>query len=112
MAGTVAACRAAFPSRTPPVPEDLRTDYEASARPALQMATAALSEPGWRRGETVELLGVVAAFQGHCDLALHLFLHGGSDYDLHCAECGEYIRWREGAEAQTKVLDADNPFLM
>ena len=94
IAGTVAACRAAFPSQTPRVPEDLRADYEASARPALQMGTAALAEPGWRRGEVVELLGVVAAFQGHCDLAIHLFLHGGSDYDLHCPECGEYIRWR------------------
>jgi hypothetical protein len=96
IAGTVAACRAAFPSQTPRLPEDLQADYEASARPALRMATAALAEPGWRRGEVVELLGVVAAFQGHCDLAIHLFLHGGNDDDLHCPECGEYIRWREG----------------
>jgi hypothetical protein len=32
-------------------------------------------------------------------LAIHLFLHGGSDDDLNCPECGEYIRWREGTEA-------------
>jgi hypothetical protein len=49
---------------------------------------------------------VVAALQGHCDLAIHLFLHGGSDYDLHCPECGEYIRWRENAEEDDKALDA------
>lgn len=66
IAGTVAACRAAFPSRTPTIPNDLRTEYEASAEPALRMATAALVEPGWRRGEVVELLAVVAALQGHC----------------------------------------------
>jgi hypothetical protein len=75
------------------------------------MATAALAVPGWRRGEVLELLGVVAAFQGNCDLAIHLFLHGGSDYDLQCPECGEYIRWREGAEEDEKALDAANPFL-
>jgi len=78
IAGTVAACRIAFPSSSPPVPDELRADYEASAQPALQMATNAPGETGWRRGEVVELLGVVAAFQGHCDLAMHLFLHGGS----------------------------------
>lgn len=98
IAGTVAACGAAFPSETPPVPADLRADYEAAAQPALRMAAAALSETGWRRGEVTQLLAVVAAFQGHCDLAMHLFLHGGSDDDLICPECGEYIRWREGAE--------------
>lgn len=98
IAGTVAACRKAFPSSTPPVPDDLRIDYEAAAAPALRMATEALRETGWRRGEVIELLGVVAAFQGDCDLAMQLFLHGGSDNDLSCPECGEYIRWREGAE--------------
>lgn len=97
IAGTVAACREAFPSSSPPVPDDLRADYEASAQPALQMATLALSETGWPRGEVLALIGVLAAFQGNCDLAMHLFLHGGSDDDLHCPECGEYIRWREGA---------------
>jgi len=98
IAGTVAACQIAFPSSSPPVPEDLCADYEASAQPALQMATQALSETGWGRGQVVQLLGVVAAFQGLCDVAIHLFLHGGSDDDLSCPECGEYIRWREGAE--------------
>ena len=98
IAGTVAACRAAFPSSSPPVPEDLLADYEASAQSALQISTRALSEPGWRRGEVVELLGVVAAFQGHCDLAMHLFLHGRSDHDLSCPECGACIRWGERAE--------------
>src|SRR5262245_29221031 len=111
IAGTVAACRAAFPSAAPPVPDDLRADYEGAAHTALLMATAALGEPGLRRGEVVELLGVVAAFQGHSDLALHLFLHSGSDRDLHCPKCGEYIRWREGAERDDKALDAANPFL-
>lgn len=95
IAGTVAACCAAFPSQTPPVPDDLRADYDGAAGPALVMAAGAVAEPGWRRGEVVELLGVVAAFQGHCDLAIHLLLHGGSDHDLSCPECGEYIRWRE-----------------
>jgi hypothetical protein len=108
IAGTVAACCAAFPSQTPPIPADLRADYEAAARPALRMATAALSEPGWRRGEVIELLAVVAAFQGDCDLAIHLFLHGGSNDDLHCPECGEYIRWREGAQAE-RGAPADGP---
>jgi hypothetical protein len=75
------------------------------------MATEALGEKGWRRGEVVELLGVVAALQGNCDLAIHLFLHGGTDCDLHCPECGEYIRWREGAEEDDRTFDADNPFL-
>lgn len=98
IAGTVAACCRAFPSEVPPIPDDLRADYEASAQPALQLATTTLNEIGWRRGEVVELLAVVAACQGHCDLAIHLFLHGGSDHDLHCPECGEYIRWREGAD--------------
>jgi hypothetical protein len=107
---TVAACRGAFPSEAPLIPEELRADYEAAARPALLMATAALREPAWRRGEVVELLGVVAAFQGHCDLAIHLLLHC-SDRDLHCPMCGEYIRWREGAEEDDKALDAANPFL-
>ena len=99
IAGTVAACRMAFPSQAPPIPGDLRADFEGSSQSALQMATEALCERNWRRGEVVELLGVVAAYQGHCDLALHLFLHGGSDHDLSCPECGEYIRYREGAEA-------------
>jgi hypothetical protein len=100
IAGSVAACRAAFPGRTPPVPDDLRPAYEESARPALLLATEALRALWWRPGEVVQLLGVVAAFQGRCDLAIHLFLHGGSDSDLHCPECGEYIRWREGTEAE------------
>jgi hypothetical protein len=98
IAGTVAGCRAAFPSRTPPIPDDLWADYEASSEPALLLATAALGKQVWKRGEVVELLGVVAAIQGHCDLAIHLFLHGGSDHDLSCPECGESIRWREGGE--------------
>src|SRR5262245_5727324 len=38
IAGTVAVCRMAYPSSSPPIPEDLRADYEASAQPALQMA--------------------------------------------------------------------------
>ena len=95
IAGTVAACGAAFLVQTPPVPDDLRADYDGTAGLALAMAAGALTEPGWRRGEVVELIGVVAAFQGHCDLAIHLFLHGGSDHDLSCPECGQYIRWRE-----------------
>src|SRR5437588_5832422 len=81
IAGTVAACRMAFPSSSPLVPDDLGADYEASAQPALQMATAALSESGWRRGEVAELLGVVAAFQGRCDRARRRFLHGGRHRD-------------------------------
>ncbi len=110
IAGIVAACCAAFPSRTPPIPEDLRADYEAAARPALLMATAALNEKGWGRGEVVELLGVVAAFQGHCDLAIHLLLNADGHGDLNCPSCGEYIRWREGAEEEPR--DCSNPFLM
>ena len=98
IAGTVAACRMAFPSSSPPIPEDLRAEYEASAQPALEMATYALHQTGWRRGEVVDLLGVVAAFQGHCSLAMHLFSHGGSDNDLYCGECGAYIRYCEEAE--------------
>jgi hypothetical protein len=98
IAGTVAACRAAFPSCTPPVPDDLRAAYEESARPALLLATEALRAQDWRPWQVIQLLGVVAALQGRCDLAIHLFLHGGSDSDLHCPECGEYIRWREGTD--------------
>jgi hypothetical protein len=98
IAGTVAACRNAFPSQAPPIPDDIRADYEASARPALLLATAALRELAWRQGEVVELLAVVAALQGHCDVALHLFGNGGSDHDLSCPECGAAIRYREPAE--------------
>jgi hypothetical protein len=46
IAGTVAACCAAFPSRTPPVPDDLRLAYEESARSALLLATEALRGQG------------------------------------------------------------------
>lgn len=97
--GTVAACRAAFPSEAPAIAKEFHADYEGAAPHALQMATEALSGIGWRRGDVVELMGVVAAFQGHCNLAIHLFLHGGSDHDLSCPECGEYIRWSEVTEA-------------
>lgn len=95
IAGSVAACQMAFPSSSPPIPYDLTDDYAASAQVALQLATAALNVADWRRGEVAQLLGVVAALHGHCDLALHLLLHGGSDGDLSCPECGEYIRLRE-----------------
>lgn len=95
IAGTVVACRMAFPGSSPPVPDDLRADYEASAHIALQMATQALNETNWRRGDVVELLGIVAAFHGHCDLAMHLFLHGGSDLaKSSLPECGD-LRFSE-----------------
>jgi hypothetical protein len=100
IAGTVAACAAAFPSSTPPIPADLRADYEASAGPALRLALESLGQPGWPPGEVVELLAVVAAFHGRCDLAIHQFLHGGSNDDLSCPWCGEYIRWRDTADAE------------
>ena len=51
IAGTVVACRAAFPSRTPPVPEDLQAAYNACGRPALLFATETLRAEGWRPGE-------------------------------------------------------------
>jgi hypothetical protein len=95
IAGTVKAGCDARPSEAPAIPSDLRADYEAAAREALRMAATSLNTTGLERGQVVSLLGVVAAYQGHCDLAMHLFLHGGSDHDLSCPECGEYIRFRE-----------------
>jgi hypothetical protein len=103
IAGTVAACCAAFPSSTPPIPDDLQAAYAQAQHAALLLATDALRECVWRPGEATELLAVVSALHGRCDLALHLFLHGGSDSDLSCPECGEYIRWSEqdGGEPAT-----------
>jgi hypothetical protein len=91
--GWVAAATAAYPSEAPPLPEDLRKDYEESLRMALTLALGALQSESLRPGQVTDLLGVVAALSGRSNVALHLLLHGGSDGELSCPECGEYIAW-------------------
>jgi len=93
IAGTVAACIANRPKRVPPISEDLRRHYQATASTALELALEALRDRSWRPGEVIDLLAVVAALQGRHNLAIHLFLHGGSDDELECPECGEFIRY-------------------
>jgi hypothetical protein len=101
--GTVAAVRAGWPRTTPPVPEDLRADYDRANVQALRMATEALRDRlQWSPGEVLELLAVVAGLHGSTDLAMHLFLLGGTD-ELSCPSCGEPIRFgeRHADEADT-----------
>ena len=93
--GWVAATAAAFPRETPSLPEDLGKEYFESLRMALPLALRALQSDSLRPGQVTDLLGVVAALTGRCNLALHLLLHGGSDGELSCPECGEYIAWTE-----------------
>ena len=93
--GWVAAAAAAFPDQTPSLPDDLRKEYLESLEMALPLALDALQSDSLRPGQVIDLLGVVAALRGRCNLALHLLLHGGSDGELSCPECGDYIAWTD-----------------
>jgi hypothetical protein len=91
IAGAVAACRAAHPDQSPPVPDDLRADFERALADALPLAADALGRCGWEAQQGLELLAAVAALQGRGELALHLFLCG-SGGELGCPSCGERLR--------------------
>jgi hypothetical protein len=86
IAGLVAACR--HDEHAPTIPNDLTATYLASEDLALKLATDALAKTGWGRGDLITL---TAAMHGQRNLALHLLLHGGSDDELHCGVCGEYL---------------------
>jgi hypothetical protein len=108
IAGTVAAVRAGWPQTTPPVPEDLWPDYEHANVLAMEMATEALrNRSQWSRAEVLELLAVVAGLHGSTDLAMHLFLLGGTD-ELSCPSCGEPIRFGERGRSEP-FAPADQP---
>lgn len=95
--GCVAAGAAAFPRATPPIPPDLQQDYRESLKAALPLALGVLGSESLGPGQVTDLLGTVAALRGHHNLALHLLLHGGSNDDLSCPECGEPIVFAEDA---------------
>ena len=91
IAGVVAACRAAYPGRVPPVPGDLRADFERAIADARPLAADALGQAGWGPQQGLELLATVAGLQGRGELALHLFgCEAGGE--LACPSCGERLR--------------------
>jgi hypothetical protein len=100
--GTIVALHTCAPG-DPPIPDDLQADYEAAVKPALDLATAALREESPE--DVVGLLAAVAAFQGHCDLALYLFQQG--DPSVQCPSCGHDISWREDADPDTRPRRSD-----
>jgi hypothetical protein len=91
--GCVAAGAAAFASEASSPPSDLHEEYYEALRSALPLALAALESETLSPGQVTNLLGVVAVLKRRVNLALHLLLHGGSDGELSCPECGEYIAW-------------------
>ncbi|MEJ2578167.1 MAG: hypothetical protein P8Z68_03615 [Kineosporiaceae bacterium] len=93
IAGHVAAAAGVDPENTPLVPEDLAADYQACTAPVLELACRTLQAESLAPGQVTDLLGVLAAMTGRHNLAMHLLLHGGSDDELSCPECGEYIAW-------------------
>jgi hypothetical protein len=105
--GLVAACRAAFPSSAPPIPNGLGGAYAESQRAALSLAAQAIGEEGWRPAESNTLLAVLGALHGRCDLAIHLYLGCNRDGGLSCPECGEYIRWSEQPDGLS-IAEADH----
>jgi len=91
IAGTVAACRAAYPDRSPPVPADLRAEFDRANADALELVADAIRHTVWEAEESLQLLAVIAGLQGRGELAIQLFLCVPSD-ELACPSCGERLR--------------------
>lgn len=98
IAGVVAACRAAFPKQSPPVPDDLRAGFEGAIADALPLAAGALGRSGWEPQQALELLATVAGLQGRGELAVHLF-GCGAEGELGCPTCGDRLRVASSANA-------------
>jgi hypothetical protein len=96
--GSVEAARLTHPKYAPPLSAEWRPDYLAAIVEAMQLTADALRVRTWEPSESQELFAALAAFQGHSNLAMHLFLHGGNTR-LSCPLCGEYIEWGDDAES-------------
>jgi hypothetical protein len=90
IAGTVAASRSAYPHRAPAVPPDLRAEFEQANADALQLAADAIRCSVWDAEESLQLLAVIAGFQGRGELAIQLFLCVPGE-ELACPSCGERL---------------------
>ncbi len=90
--GAVAAARLIAPTTSPPIPPDLCDAFAAANDSARALTAEALCEVGWEIEESFQLLGAMAAFQGHGHLAMHLFSSG---VELSCPVCGEYMKFQE-----------------
>ncbi|MEM9556456.1 MAG: hypothetical protein AAGC60_19520 [Acidobacteriota bacterium] len=97
MIGTIVAARAAHPTSAAPLAEAWRHDYEEALADAMALVAGALRGPGLKPEESQELIAAAAALHRHTNLAMHLFLHGGST-DLSCPECGELIEFGESSD--------------
>ena len=88
----VAAVRVTDARNAPPLPGDLRQEFEEALQSTLSLVTMALSELGWEPKESLDLFGTVAALHGHVNLALLVFSACGQS-DLSCPVCGEWIKY-------------------
>ena len=95
--GTVVAARNAYPKGAAPLRDEWRPEYFAANQEALGLAAELLRQLGPEPPEAQEILATIAALHGLADLAMHLFLQGGVT-ELSCPECGEPIKFVEGAE--------------
>jgi len=91
IAGTVAASRMAYAASSATIPHDLQDDYNVANEGALLLVTGTLSHTIWEEGQSLELTATLAAFHGHYNVAILLYLSGGSD--LSCPDCGEIIEY-------------------
>ena len=96
--GTVAAALGAYPRSAALLPEQWRVEYLAANAEALVLAAESLRQSGLDMSDAQELIATVAALHGHTDLAMLLFLQGGSP-EFSCPECGEPITWKEPADS-------------
>jgi len=104
-AGTVAACRIAYPDRTPTIPTDLRADYEEATAEALQLAAEAIGQPGQTPEQSLQLLGAIAGLLGHGELAIQLLMSPPGD-ELACPACGERLSVGRCAQLPGEFTDS------
>ena len=90
--GMIAAARLAYPRSAAPLPAEWSAEYAAANKEARELTADALRQPGGGPSASQELLATLAAFHGHVNLAMHLFLQGGVT-DLSCPACGESINF-------------------
>ena len=76
---------------SPPI--DLVDDYRGALDTSLLMALEILKTNEMRPGDVKRILAFVSAVKGDYNLSIHLLLNGGSDHELSCPHCGEYIKW-------------------
>ena len=92
--GLVVASQHVFSTDASVIPEDLQENFGRAIPQTLSLALRTIENDTIGHGEITTLLGVVASIKRQHNLALHLLLHGGSDHELSCPQCGEYISWK------------------